>query len=101
MTYAEIKVLAERFCGSATQRTFEGEDWIMVVQEKQPENRLGIELWSKGIFIAERDNRWVIGFGQTERLDELSSVSLKEALTAWLNEPNDEILRNYVALEQT
>ena len=97
MTYSEIEDLAKCYSGSATERSFDGKDCIMVVQEKQLENDQGIEFWSKGIFISERDNGWDIGFGQTEKIEILNSKELKRVLVTWLSEPKDEILRGYVA----
>jgi len=97
MTYSEIEELAKRYSGSVTERRFSGQDCIMIMREKQPDNHQGIELWSKAIFISERENGWDIGFAQTERIEKLNSEDLKKILVTWLNEPRDEILRSYVA----
>ena len=97
MTYSEIEDLAKRYRASAIERSFDGQDCIMVVQEKQSENGQGLELWSNGIFISDRETGWDIGFAQTEKIEKLNSNDLKKILVIWLNEPSDEILRNYVA----
>ena len=96
MKFSEIETLVGSFGASVAQRNFDGKETLMVLQDKLPKNELGIEAWSKGIFITKHKEFWTIGFGQTENIANLNVSNFKELLISWLKEPNDEILRNYV-----